>query len=210
MKEILRRISKSLLQKMLPGDTFKWRVLPTEICLSFDDGPDPEYTPKILQALAALEIKATFFFIGEKVHKYPELTREVVRQGHAVGGHSFSHKELTQMTMAELAKDLDITKAAFLSICGVATTLFRPPRGRFNFTTLFLAFRAGYRLAHWSVTYSDYRRDGITALRSRHAKRPVVGGDVVLLHDNNPYTVELLQDIAEHARAHGLAFVTLN
>ncbi|MDH4275400.1 MAG: polysaccharide deacetylase family protein [Gammaproteobacteria bacterium] len=209
MVEYLRNFAKDILQAFLPGRAFVWRVDPMQIGLTFDDGPDPEFTPKVLDALSGLGIKATFYFIGEKIQRYPDLVREVVLRGHAVGGHSFQHKELTQMSQGELLVDLQKTAALLESASGTVCKSFRPPRGRFNWTTLSVSRRAGFVMVHWSVTYSDYLRDGLDALRARLTQRPPRGGDVVLLHDNNPYTIAFLPDFVRAARAKGLEFVTL-
>ncbi|MEK6749926.1 MAG: polysaccharide deacetylase family protein [Pseudomonadota bacterium] len=206
---MLRSLAKNILQMAIPGRAFVWRLSYAGVGITFDDGPHPDYTPLVLNALDALNIKATFFFIGEQALLYPELVREVLKRGHALGGHSMHHKELPLMTPKELLDDLRSTSDILSQAGDRRCMMFRPPRGRFNWRTLKIACGAGFKLVHWSVTYSDYRCEGVDALRVRLKMRPPRSGDIILLHDNNPFTIEFLADVVKAVRARGLTCAAL-
>jgi len=179
------------------------------ICLTFDDGPNPEYTRKVLDVLKENNIKAVFFLIGEKVEKYPEIARRIIDEGHVIGGHTYSHKEITSMTRKEAANDLKHTRDIFNQYLEHDSILFRPPRGRMNIKNTLLIMFKGYKIIHWSITYSDYLKDGTDKLKQRISGRLPKSGDIILLHDNNPYTLESLPYLIDICNKNNLRFLTL-
>lgn len=211
MREWVRSVSKDLLQHILFRNGFLWRVPKVQgIALTFDDGPDPEFTPAVLDLLRTLEVRATFFLIGNKVDAHPDLAARIVAEGHAVGGHGYDHRVITSMSRDGLGEDLGRCAAAIRRATGVQTRLFRPPKGEVDLASIHRSVRThGYRLAHWSRTYSDYRRDGLQPLLDRMQRSPPRAGDVILLHDNNPHTIDALSRAVPVWRGAGLGFVTL-
>lgn len=183
-----------------------WRVA-SGVALTFDDGPDPEFTPALLDLLREVEVRATFFLIGSKALAHPELVARIVSDGHVIGGHGYDHEVITSMSVAELGKDLRRCRDALLQSAGVDTVLFRPPKGLVNLESIRSVQRHGYRLVHWSRTYSDYRRDGIDMLLGRMTQHPPAAGDVILLHDNNSYTIEALRRVLPAWKGQGMEFV---
>ncbi len=211
MREWVRNVSKDMLQHVLFRDGFLWRVPAAQgVALTFDDGPDPEFTPAVLDLLSKLDLRATFFLIGNKVDAHPELAARIVAEGHAVGGHGYDHRVITSMSRDELGEDLRRCAVALRHATGLETRLFRPPKGEVDLTSIYCSVRThGYRLAHWSLTYSDYRRDGLEPLLDRMQRNVPRAGDVILLHDNNPYTVDALSRALPAWRDAGLGFVAL-
>jgi len=204
-----RNLSKEFLQTAYLRGSFLWRLpvgAQNAVSLTFDDGPDPVYTPAILEVLARYDAKATFFMIGSNVERYPDLAREVVRQGHAVGGHTYNHKVIVTLPRPELADELACCRRAILNATGVDTRLFRPPRGQVSFASVRLVAQLGYKLVHWSKTYSDYRCDGTSGLLHRMNEDPAMNRDILLFHDTNPYTVEALSSIIPAWQSRGLCF----
>jgi peptidoglycan/xylan/chitin deacetylase (PgdA/CDA1 family) len=179
------------------------------LALTFDDGPDPHFTPLLLDLLRNTGVRATFFLIGSKVQEQPELAARIAAEGHALGGHGFDHHVITSMSRAELGVDLERCRTAIRRASGVDTRLFRPPKGEVSLASIHGVHRHGYRLAHWSLTYSDYRCDGSDLLLERMVARPPRSGEVVLLHDNNPYTVQALSRMLPLWAHEGLRFATL-
>ena len=125
-----------LLLKHSPSSALFWRdsvvhgvpVKEKVVALTFDDGPDPRFTPAILAILADKQVKATFFFIGRQVQKYPALARAVVEAGHAIGNHTFSHPEnIEALNEVQIVRELDRCEALIESFTGERTYLFRPP-----------------------------------------------------------------------------------
>jgi peptidoglycan/xylan/chitin deacetylase (PgdA/CDA1 family) len=206
MRALARRFGKDLLQASQSGG-FLWRLparFPYRVCLTFDDGPDPAFTPRILDLLSEHGVQGAFFLVGHNVDKNPGLADEIVRRGHRVGTHTYSHREITTLGEAELADELGRGREALRRATGHDSVLFRPPRGRVSWRAIRRVVRMGYVLVHWSKTYSDYEEDGLEALLARLRTEPVRGRDIVLLHDNNQHTVEALAALLPELRARGL------
>jgi peptidoglycan/xylan/chitin deacetylase (PgdA/CDA1 family) len=150
------------------------------IALTFDDGPDPEWTPRVLDALAALGMRATFFLVGERAARHPELVARIADEGHEAGSHSWDHPSLPEIPLAAVAEQIDRTKAA-LGVRGAG--LLRPPYGHQTLATWRLASARGYRVVMWNAVAGDWRADDGATLAGRvlAAARP---GAIVLLHDS--------------------------
>jgi len=211
MQALLRSAAKDALQKIVFPGRFVWRLPATSraLALTFDDGPHPEWTPATLEMLARAGVRATFFLIGREAEKHPEIVRRIVAEGHAVGGHSFDHSVITQLTPAELVADLGRCRDAIAQACGTVTPLFRPPKGEVSFGAIRTVCRAGFTLVHWSRTYSDYKQDGAAALLSRIECLGAEARDILLFHDNNGHTVEALERAVLRWMAAGHRFETL-
>jgi peptidoglycan-N-acetylglucosamine deacetylase len=155
------------------------------VVLTFDDGPHPEGTPAVLEALG--DAKAVFFMVGEQVERYPALAAEVAAAGHEVALHGFRHRNQMRVTPRWLAADLASGAAAVARATGVEPRLYRPPYGIFTPAGLPLA-RRDYDVLLWSKWGRDWRRhtspDEIASLATRDVGR----GDVVLLHDADWYS----------------------
>ena len=165
----LRDAAKEALRVSLSG-RFVWR-LPSDsraVALTFDDGPHPEYTPAVLRLLAKRGVKATFFVIGRNVTRLPDLVRRIVDEGHAVGGHTFDHREIVTLTPAELEHEMETCRRAIEDAAATDTRLFRPPRGRMSLSSVRRVAALDYRTVHWTRTYSDYQCDGTESARASH------------------------------------------
>lgn len=207
----IRNIGKNALQRFYSERRFLWR-LPEDrrsVALTFDDGPHPIYTPMLLDLLAAVDIKATFFLIGEHVKRHPHLARRMVEEGHGIGGHTVAHREVIGLGKQELQSELEQCRALIRDASGADSLLFRPPRGKLDGASIHRICRSGYCLVHWSKTYSDYRQDGLAPLMSRMHADPPAARDVVLLHDHNAHTVEALSRLMPEWRRNGLVFTPL-
>jgi peptidoglycan/xylan/chitin deacetylase (PgdA/CDA1 family) len=154
------------------------------VALTFDDGPDPAYTPEVLDALDRHRAKATFFVIGRKAEANPELVEEMVRRGHEVGVHGFSHARLFSLWgQKRVRADLERAVRVVSGITGEAPRLFRPPIGHTNPTIARVADDLDLTVVGWSVG----ARDGLASARARavvtRVARGLGDGAVVLLHD---------------------------
>jgi peptidoglycan/xylan/chitin deacetylase (PgdA/CDA1 family) len=149
------------------------------VALTFDDGPNPEWTPKFLDVLKANGARGTFFVIGEALEKHREITRRTWEEGHALGNHSWSHPSLPTLSFAAQLEELNRCTAAL----GGATRLFRPPYGHQSISSRRAARRAGLTVVAWSVQINDWRNQAPAELRDklRAEMRP---GAIVLLHDS--------------------------
>jgi peptidoglycan-N-acetylglucosamine deacetylase len=157
------------------------------VVLTFDDGPHPEGTPAVLEALAKAEAKAIFFMVGEQVERYPEVAAEVAAAGHEIALHGFIHRNQMRVTPGRLAGDLARGAAALARATGVEPRLYRPPYGIFTPAGLALA-RRDYDLLLWSKWGRDWRSRTTAAEIASLATRELSAGDVVLLHDADWYS----------------------
>jgi peptidoglycan/xylan/chitin deacetylase (PgdA/CDA1 family) len=154
------------------------------VALTFDDGPDPEATPAVLDALSRANIRATFFLVGEQVQAHPKLAEEIVSRHHEVQAHCWDHSAHGQV--ADPAMDLWQTIEAIFKATGVAPTMQRPPYGRFSPASHEACVQAGLQPVYWSAwgeDWEDIAPDRIADL----VTRDLSDGGVILLHDSARY-----------------------
>jgi peptidoglycan/xylan/chitin deacetylase (PgdA/CDA1 family) len=186
------------------------------VALTFDDGPHPEHTRQVLATLEARGARATFFVIGRKADAHPDLVREIVRRGHAVGVHGYEHDRLFSLRRTRrVRRDLERSVEALERITGVRPVLFRPPIGHTNPVIARVADGLGLVVVGWSVS----ARDGIAGVRPEELVgrlRPgLADGAIVLLHDaaerddRVPASIAALPMLMDAIEAQGLAIVPL-
>lgn len=185
--------------------------------LTFDDGPAPPFTEQILDILAESKISATFFLCGKNVERHPEIARRIVREGHTIGNHTYSHPFLFPRSRKFIAQEVDRTQEAIERVTGVRPTLFRPPYGGRWFGLMPILRKRGLKLVMWSVAGFDwkYRTQAIIRITTRKMHH----GAVILLHDGHEQpppggidqssTVQALPAIIEAATKAGLVFVPI-
>ena len=178
------------------------------VCLTFDDGPHPEHTPRLLDLLAEHRIPATFFVIGERARKHPELIERIVDEGHALGNHSYSHTEPRHTTARQLLEDVQRADRLLLELTGRSTTLVRPPHGKVTAAKLALLWFSGQTVVLWNRDPKDFRCGSAEQLGDWFRENPPVPGGLVLLHDNHPHAVLALPSWIDDARRRGLTFAT--
>lgn len=162
-----------------------WKMRSNSVYLTFDDGPDPEMTPRLLDLFARLHCRATFFVVGEKVRRHPAILERLASEGHAVGNHSFSHQRLLFKPQTTIRFEIEQTDSAVQNITGETPKLFRPPFGQFGVNTFVEARRAGHQMVLWSASGKDYLR-AMTDRDIAARLLRLVGGKIVLLHDGHP------------------------
>lgn len=188
-----------------------------ELYLTFDDGPDPETTPRILETLSELEVPAAFFVIGARGLLHPELVRAAAEAGHEVGNHTFGHLKLDRAGPRRIRHELLRTHRILRELTGRAPAAFRAPHGFKNPFVAREARRLGYRTVGWSVNVRDYNRPGAEVIR-RRARRRLSPGAILLLHDGDgersggdrSQTAEALPGIIRDARERGYTFANLS
>jgi polysaccharide deacetylase family sporulation protein PdaB len=189
------------------------------IALTFDDGPDPLYTPLILDILKDKDVSATFFMIGRHAERYPDLVQRIVEEGHDIGNHTYNHRNLYGLdensTWQEIAKADDVIS----NLAGTEVHLFRPPRGMYSEPSLRYAHELGYTTVLWSVSSRDWAEISAGQLE-RHILKNTKGGDILLFHDSGSFigtsggyrhnTVNALPRIIDGLQAKGFHFVTVS
>ncbi|MFY9807983.1 MAG: polysaccharide deacetylase family protein [Pseudonocardiaceae bacterium] len=158
-----------------------WR---DSVALTFDDGPDPEGTPAVLDALARLRWTATFFMLGGQVARYPEVAAAVVAGGHEVAVHGFSHRNHLARGPIDVHQDVARAAAAVMAATGVRPRWFRPPYGVFTLGSLIAARRAGLQPVLWTAWGRDWEASSGAQVADTVGRQLRPGG-TVLLHDSD-------------------------
>jgi peptidoglycan/xylan/chitin deacetylase (PgdA/CDA1 family) len=148
--------------------------------LTFDDGPHPEFTPRLLQILENYEARATFFMLGEAAHQYPDLVRRVAQAGHAIGNHSWDHASFPRISRRERHEQIHACQQA---ITPYGQLLFRPPYGEQNLVSRLDALRLGYKVIGWNVDAGDWWDDDASRMADLLMRR-LRPGRIIILHDN--------------------------
>lgn len=195
------------------------------VALTFDDGPNPPYTERILNVLAHHHVHATFFVVGRAVAAYPQTTRAIVQQGNAIGNHTWDHGHLVIMPRAVIRSEMRRTDAAIWKAAGVHTRLMRPPFGSRDWLVLDEMKKAGYTVVMWSVPLPKDWEYPSAATIAQRVVPAVKDGSIIVLHDGNrgqrcgkrlpAHVCDRSQDvgatalIVEELRRRGYRFVTI-
>jgi peptidoglycan/xylan/chitin deacetylase (PgdA/CDA1 family) len=177
------------------------------VALTFDDGPDPEGTPRVLDALDAAGMKATFFAVGQRAEAHPELLRDIAARGHEVGNHSMHHRWTAIFSRTGARRELQQAQATLGAILGAPPTLYRPPIGLVSPFVFEATDEARLPVAAWSLRTLDGRSADPDALLRRLSR--VRGGDVVLLHDGGGPAPSVIADVVRILQERGLRSVTV-
>ena len=182
------------------------------VALSFDDGPFPVRTPLLLDVLADLHVRATFFLIGHDAEQYPALTERIAREGHEIANHTLTHPERFEtLDAAQVAAELDGAARALgrYSDDPAIRTLFRPPHGRFSEATVRAAQRAGYHVILWNDDPGDWRTKVPPSVLAKHLESHASAPDIILLHSGRIATMEMLPEVVARFQRSGFTFVTI-
>ena len=179
-----------------------------ECLLTFDDGPHPDYTPQVLDILKEKNVKAVFFVIGEKAEQYPEIVKRIINEGHLIGNHSYSHNKFMAMfPTTTLIEDLEKCQLILHNITGEENQLFRAPIGYTN-PNFGRAIKAlNLHSIGWSLRSYDTLNNEKSKLLNRLVTK-TKAGDIVLLHDNLPQTVSILQEYIDKSTVNGILFAS--
>ena len=188
------------------------------VALTFDDGPHPHYTAAVLDVLAELGVRATFFCVGQNAQDHPQVIHRAISEGHAIGSHSMTHPHPAGIPAKRVADDYASGMQAVNAVAG-ATSLFRPPHGYIGLRTAMTMRRTPLRPWLWTVDPEDWR-PGATLGAIAAAAGKAESGDVILMHDwvEQPWapealdrsaTVDALPGIVRAVRGKGLRFITL-
>lgn len=178
-----RRRLRRLVDPMLApvGSVHGARRATDKVALTFDDGPDPDVTPRLLDLLQARRARATFFVLTEKVAQNPGLLRRIVEEGHEVGLHFDRHDRLTQLPLGEARARLRQARRQLEGVVG-PVRLFRPPYGSQSLSTYFMARSEGMDVVAWGPYAEDWVEQS-PATAANKALGPIMDGDIVLMHD---------------------------
>lgn len=192
---------KSILQRLYPCGKFR---VGKAVYLTFDDGPIPEVTPKVLEILDKYGVKATFFMVGENIDKHPEVFEMVVQGGHAIGNHTYNHMKGWKVSTAEYIANVQKFPKE--------TKIFRPPYGRTWVWQRKAVKNLGYEIYLWDVLTRDYNPRRTPEAMLRQIQRQTRPGSIINFHDSvksNERMLEVLPKAIEWLLANGYELKTL-
>lgn len=197
----------SCLQHLYRGVVWRGDVTRQVVYLTFDDGPIPEVTPKVLDILREKGVKATFFMVAENASRNPELLAQVRQEGHAIGNHTYNHLKGTRVSTEDYMAN--VQQADTL----LDTRLFRPPYGKMRAEQKRLLLQQGYRIYLWDVLTHDYNPRYSSEQLVRIVKRYVRNGSIINFHDSlksKTQMLEALPQIINFLKGNGYAMEILS
>lgn len=187
------------------------------IVLTFDDGPNPEYTTQLLDLLKKYEVKASFFVVGSKVKRNTEIIKRMYQEGHTIGIHHYNHISSWILTPFQLRKQLKMTEKAIQDCTKEEVVFYRPPWGHFNLFTLIVSRK--YHIIMWSNIFGDWKVERNKHTLLNQLRTTTVPGSILLLHDCGEtlgadqeaphYMLEKLEVFLKESKEKGMKFVTL-
>ncbi|MDF2960627.1 MAG: polysaccharide deacetylase [Paenibacillus sp.] len=190
------------------GDTEK-----KELYLTFDNGYENGYTAKILDVLKEKKVPAIFFVTGPYIQDEPDLVKRMVNEGHLVGNHSWSHPDMSQISVSRMKEELDKVKLAVTELTGQkAMPYLRPPRGIFSDQVLGVSRELGYTNVFWSIAYKDWdtKQQKGSSYAYDNVMKQLHPGAVILLHSVSSDNAGALGKIIDDARRQGYEFKSLD
>jgi len=180
------------------------------LAMTFDDGPHPSNTPRLLDMLKQRNIKATFFVVGTNSQAYPAILKRIAAEGHEIANHTWTHANITTLSTDALRRELKDSSAAIFTATGTAPTLFRPPYGATS-TNIKALIKSefGFPTITWSVDPEDWKRPGVSVVTERlvSGARP---GAILLAHDIHKPTIDAMPATFDRLLAKGFKFVTVS
>lgn len=198
------------------AETFKFRGPKVkQIALTFDDVPDPRFTPEVLDILAKYHVKATFFVVGQRAEKHPGLVKRIYREGHLIGNHSYNHPLFKNRNLAYFKDQILRTENIINTLTGFRPKFIRPPYGEINEQQLRWAKNSGYKVINWNVDSKDWK--GLDQAQVSHNILSAAGpGSIILQHAGGGVgadltgTIKALPEIIRTLRNRGYTFVDLS
>ena len=206
MKEYIKYI---LANYLFPGRII-WNCpnMNNIVSFTFDDGPHPEVTPRILDALDVIGAKATFFVLGKNAENHTDIIKDIINRGHEIGTHTYSHVSMKKVTYQDYLSDIkrcdDILAAQNIDV-----TLFRPPFGDIVWRHI-PTITNKKKIILWNKDTIDYTFSDISAAWEYSSKLPILPGDIILMHDVYHHTIELVKELGKKIHKSGLQIQTIS
>ena len=193
------------IQALFPSLVWRKETLDNEIWLTFDDGPTPEVTPWILSVLKKENVKATFFLVGQQIEEFPELVGAIIKEGHTIANHSYSHKNGWLTNKEKYLEDIENCQALMPN-----NKLFRPPYGKITKAQI-AVLKEKYKIILWDVLSYDFKQNTSPKKVQENIIQNTTSGSIIVMH-NNQMSFKNLEPILEKTiqqlRAKGYNFST--
>lgn len=178
------------------------------IYLTFDDGPHPQNTVKILDVLEQYNVQATFFMVGEQIQENPQIAKEIVKRGHSIGYHSFSHVHINELTVQEFLFDLKQAKQLEKKYELNFRKLYRPPYGGLSIISCFILLVCRWQIIFWSRDSMDSYESSSSVFKNLTIEK-IEMGDIILLHDDYSKTIKTVEKLLFHYKENNIRCLTL-
>lgn len=217
VRDVSRKASRAVYRAETHSGEIIWRVQTDQkvVALTLDDGPDPKYTPRVLDLARRRHVKFTFFLVGREIDDHADLAKREAAEGHAIGNHTWDHPNLTYDDERQNLAEIERCEDEIQRICGVRTHLLRPPKGLWDGDTFVAAEALGYRMILWSLTLEHHSAPTPEAMAKRVLDR-VTPGMIILAHDGEPChrvnrekTVQALPLLVDGLLKRGYRLVTI-
>lgn len=207
----LKKYLKHFAMRFIPKKMIicKLRSNNKRVAITFDDGPNTEFTPFILTILKEKNIKATFFLIGEEIEKNKEVAKRIIKEGHCIGTHSYSHYKFSSLNFKRQQEEIIRAKESLGRAIGLDSNVFRPPQGFVSIRQVLYCFKKGITTVLWSIDSRDFEYKGSQYILDNVIGDGIKSGDIILLHDDNEFTMEALPKIIEYLQEKGYQFATI-
>jgi peptidoglycan/xylan/chitin deacetylase (PgdA/CDA1 family) len=183
-----------------------WKGVKGRVSFTFDDGPHPEHTARVLDILREEKVNATFFCIGKNAEKHPLLLKEIIEEGHTIGNHTYNHDYVFSRSAAE--KQITDGQEAIESIIGKKPAYFRPPFGVMTPEIARAVKKENCAIIGWDLRSRDGTSNSVKAILAR-VKPRLKDATVLLFHDTNPHTPRVLREVIHLCRKNGMEIVPL-
>lgn len=183
-----------------------------KISLTFDDGPHPRYTPKILEILEEYDIKATFFIVGVNAENYPDTIASIIKKGHEIGNHTYSHPHVSCLDSYNLKCEVEKCESSIYGLTDYKTKLFRPPEGLIDADVRTVLRDLDYKVILWDIDTRDWAHTPPEKIAD-YVIENVTSGDIILMHDyiaHNSPTPEALRLFIPALLDKGYKFVVIS
>ena len=183
-----------------------------KISLTFDDGPHPRYTPKILEILEEYGIKATFFVVGVNAENYPDTIEKVIKAGHEIGNHTYSHPHVSSLNSNTLRREVEGCESSIYGLTDYKTKLFRPPEGLIDADVRTVLRDLDYKVILWDLDTRDWAHTPAEDI-SNYVVDNIAAGDIILMHDyigHNSPTPDALRLFIPKLLEKGYKFVVVS
>ena len=183
-----------------------------KIALTFDDGPHPRYTPQILDILAEYGIKATFFVVGVNAYYYPDTMEEVIRRGHEIGNHTYTHPHVACLDSEMLKREVEQCESVVFGLTDYKTKLFRPPEGMIDADVRSVLRSLDYKVILWDIDTRDWAHTASEEIANNVIEH-ATAGDIILMHDyigHNSPTPEAMRIFIPALQQKGFKFVVVS
>jgi peptidoglycan-N-acetylglucosamine deacetylase len=183
------------------------------VAITFDDGPNPVYTPQVLEIFSEAKGKATFFMIGEQMKSHPEVVKQVRDQGHEIGNHTFTHPKLSQLSEQDCLKEVEDTEILIEKMAGRKPVVFRPPYLDYNRDTVSLLQKKKYpMIGALNLEAQDWEQPGVEHILEK-SREAVKNGSILIFHDgygDRSQTIEAVRMLVSELTSQGYQLVTVS